>query len=587
MALMKGALGAARDRGRRDVATHDPLPPAQDPAFGGALTDSTILRVLGEATEQHATDPKLDEDDAKLEPLLERWIAELEALSGERSSMADEARGSGGLRSRFLTTIYFYLAVALGLAKERLKAIGTTWDLDDLDDVDYREWLSRHGASDHTLSSPIAFTIPNILFAYPDGDSTEPPRLSAASWLNWVGRSLLGRGEYFWYLAAGTGETVMLPLYLALERRGVRFEFFHKLVGMRSDGTGDGEPVVEELHFDAQAQLAGSGGYDPLVKLPGKSYRVWPSQPRWEKLDGVEKSSGRDFEAWETDGFEAAPRTLKRGEDFDYVVWAMPPSMIPLVGDDRMQTRWAKVNRHLTTTATQAVQLWLTKDTNDLGWSRSGLVPATARYASGSFPNPLSGCVAFDDLIEHEAWPDDGPKGLIYLCSQLHRMPGTPSREQELIRIRSTLAASLRLMGNFLSAGRPRAPQQVDPQSLDFDLLYDPTPGHTGIERLAFQYVRANTRPTEAYVQAPPGSLKGRLDAWDSGYANLVPAGDWIRTGFNLGSFESAVTGGKLAAFALTGTPTIDTVVGYRLWHGKAGARTRDAVLRGPKMPVG
>jgi uncharacterized protein with NAD-binding domain and iron-sulfur cluster len=58
-----------------------------------------------------------------------------------------------------------------------------------------------------------------------------------------------------------------------------------------------------------------------------------------------------------------------------------------------------------------------------------------------------------------------------------------------------------------------------------------------------------------------------RLEAWDSKFSNLVLAGDWIYTGFNVGSFEGAVMSGKLAALALTGSPTLDHIYGYTFLH--------------------
>jgi hypothetical protein len=300
-------------------------------------------------------------------------------------------------------------------------------------------------------------------------------------------------------------------------------------------------------------------------------------------LTEPKKESGIDLEAW---GPAKTTWTARRGEEFDYVVWAIPPSMITLIGDERMKRTWKNVWEKLPTTATQAAQIWLTKDTKDLGWPREGLKPAaTVRYASASFPHPLNGCVAFDDVIQQEAWGRDGPKGLFYLCGQIQNLVGDTHSEAR-IRVRSTASASLHGIGNFLVKGRARLPDRPDEQALDFDLLYDPGRDHTGEERLVHQYFRANVEPHQAYVQAPPTSIGGRLDTWDSRYGNLVIAGDWVRTGFNLGSFESAVTGGKLAAFALVGAPVIDSVVGYRFLHGKAGARIEAALKRGPRIPT-
>ena len=101
----------------------------------------------------------------------------------------------------------------------------------------------------------------------------------------------------------------------------------------------------------------------------------------------------------------------------------------------------------------------------------------------------------------------------------------------------------------------------------------------------AAQSTAAEREPHQAYVQAPPKSIQGRLDTWDSRYGNLVIAGDWVRTGFNLGSFESAVTGGKLAAFALVGAPT-STRRRLSILARNRGGADREALKRGARFPA-
>ena len=148
---------------------------------------------------------------------------------------------------------------------------------------------------------------------------------------------MLGTGEYFYFMQAGTGETVVLPLYLLLQRRGVRFEFFHRLVGVTSvdDPTSPERQSIDELEFERQAELnehhKENGEYSPLLTLPGHNYRVWPHQPRWEVLTDPGRTAG------------STSRCGARGEEdmdgatrpeFDYVIWAIPPSMIRLVGDN-------------------------------------------------------------------------------------------------------------------------------------------------------------------------------------------------------------------------------------------------------------
>jgi hypothetical protein len=65
------------------------------------------------------------------------------------------------------------------------------------------------------------------------------------------------------------------------------------------------------------------------------------------------------------------------------------------------------------------------------------------------------------------------------------------------------------------------------------------------------QFFRANTTGSERYVLTTAGSTKHRLAPGDSGFENLVLAGDWTRTPINAGSVEAAVRSGQSAAAAL------------------------------------
>jgi len=581
--LRRGRAGDPQELGNTDLYTWDAPPMMVRTADE---LQSIVKQTFREAL-KNRPDPKAEPE------VLRRWMGQsLARLDTARErfellrTQLDEPE-TGDYVVRALSSLDLAWSIAKGVI------LGKLWhpdfDLDDLDPFDYRDWLRDHGASDQTLASAGVLSVANVLFAYPDGDSTRTPELSTASWLNWMLRSVLGDGEYFYYMAVGTGETVILPLYKALKQKGVKFEFFHKLVGVESTGAA-GARTLHKLIFERQTTIQGGGEYDPLVQMPstlgdGAQWCAWPNQPNWDQLvDGnASKNAGVDFEEWAggVQPLNASQRELTHGassEGFDYVVWALPSSMIPHVGDVGMQEEWKETVERLPTTATQAIQLWLTKDTNDLGWPRGGLASPTERYAGASFPNPLNGLVAFDDLIRFESWPANGPKGLIYLCSQLHDWPGAQTRSEDRTRVVQAAGASLRLMGNFLTGARPELVEQSDPQAIDFDYLYDPDPAHRGEQRLAFQYVRANTRPTEAYIRAPADGVLGRRDAWSCGYANVAVAGDWMYNGFNLGSFESAVTGGKLAAFALMDGFTLDQIPGFGFLHPRARTRAEDAL---------
>jgi hypothetical protein len=196
--------------------------------------------------------------------------------------------------------------------------------------------------------------------------------------------------------------------------------------------------------------------------------------------------------------------------------------------------------------------------------------------------------VSFDDVLGFEGWGAEGPRGLFYLCASLSpaEPPTEATREAERRRVRVGVLNTLLLIGHFFPRARAHAPDEDHPQQVNFDLLFSPADSpHEGSDRIGDQYVRVNTRPTEQYVQAPRGSASGRLDPWQSGYRNLVPAGDWIYTGMNVGAFESAVTGGKLAAFALAGLPVLEDIEAYGFFHPRAMRRAKLAVSSG-RIPL-
>lgn len=518
------------------------------------------------------------EPEKSLESLTPEWKKFIEEIQSRAALLYPQAAqfaetDTGTIVAlRAVTSLQIYAALLLGLFLDGV--LSPDFDLDELDRKNYLTWLKDHGAAPDALKSSTAKSVAHILFAYPHGDTAKQPSLSTASWLNWIFRSLLGRGDYFYFLGAGTGETVILPLYLYLCEREVQFAFFHKLVGVGSGGS-----TLDRLSFQRQAQTSGTP-YDPLVVLPGHGpVRVWPAKPVWSRL--AQPDEGEDLEAWEPTPIHVPLETLERGQDFDYVVWALPPTMIELVGDPEFQKRLAKP-ASLSTTATSAAQIWLQADTKDLGWARSG----TERYASASFPNPLNGMVGFDDVIAFEAWKPPAPKGLFYLCGQHPTSGPVPESERpkERERVRNSALATLARMGDLMG---PQARDPKDPRKLRADLLYCATAPPPGSDRIDCQYVRVNTRPTEAYVQAPPASAPLRPQAWETGYENVVVAGDWIYTGFNLGSFESAVTGGALAAFALSGTPDFEDIEGFTFRHPSAAKAAAQAKASGvvPRIP--
>ena len=87
--------------------------------------------------------------------------------------------------------------------------------------------------------------------------------------------------------------------------------------------------------------------------------------------------------------------------------------------------------------------------------------------------------------------------------------------------------------------------------------------GERGEPALATQHVSVNVDPSDRYVQSIPGTERYRLRPDESGYDNLILAGDWTDCGFSLGCVESAVMSGLLGAHAISGSPSLASIVGF------------------------
>jgi len=481
--------------------------------------------------------------------------------------------------------------VAIDLAVTSLRGIIAdevlSKGIDSIDGVNYREWLAKHGASEVTLSSSSPQSIPNTALSYEDGDTTGIPTMSAAAFVTFAIREMMGKGAGAYFFAEGTGETVMKPLYRLLVQRGVKFHFFHKLTDVLPDPQ---RPVIDKLVFDVQATPK-SGSYEPLRRLADGEL-VWPDRPNYEQLNEGDmiRIGSHDLESWWTSWRPSRTLTLERGRDFDHIILATPvgtlehtcPEVIkhPAAGD-----AWRRMVGRIKTAPTQQVQIWLDTPTKDLGWD---LCPGpTDRYVGATYGQDLTSFCDFSDLIGEERWPDDiRPKGLIYFIGALPDPDEIPSftdhgyPDRKLDQVKWTTTQYLRTIGPLLP-GSARNP--IDARSLDFDMLVCHTGSCRGVNRVAQQYFKANIDPNERYTLNVAGTVGDRLEAWDSKFDNLVLAGDWIYTGFNVGSFEGAVMSGKLASLALTGAPKLEDVYGYTFMHAH---RRGPGSIRMTRAPV-
>ncbi|WP_164478797.1 FAD-dependent oxidoreductase [Mycolicibacterium stellerae] len=421
-----------------------------------------------------------------------------------------------------------------------------------LNDEDFGEWIVRHRAHPGVREFPLVRALYDMVFGYTDGDPGRPS-FGAGVAVFLTGQVLFGyKGAFFWKMTAGMGDVVIAPLYQALRRRGVDFEFFHRVDALH---LGDDRLAVDAITLGRQVQLAEDiDRYEPLTRIRGLP--VFPASPlskqiRAGEIDRLETHFGpkRDVET----------RVLRRGVDFDQVVLAVSLGMIPIIGGELIADRpeWRDMTTHIRTVATQAFQIWLRPDDRALGWHHPGVT------TSGYVP-PFDTWASMPQTLWAEDWPDnDRPGTVAYFCGSLETAWPTGENAADYerdceLRVRAGVLQFLdRHIGLYL-------PNTVTEHGFAWQLLSGAN-GERGASALATQHVSVNIDPSDRYVQSVPGSDRYRLRCDESGYDNLVLAGDWTDCGMNAGCIEAAVMSGLEAANALLGRGRFHRIRGYYL----------------------
>ena len=476
--------------------------------------------------------------------------------------------GNDELRRLYIIT-EFLLALVRGTLADNIPERG----FDVIDNENFSDWLERHGASVLTASSPLALNTVNLSYQYPQGDTARTALMGAGCYLNWTLRSFAYMGAFAWLFEAGTGETVIAPLYEVLKNRGVKFEFFHKVQSLELSVD---KTAVAAVNFGIQATLVNpSATYAPLTDVKGLP--SWPGQPLYGQLvEGAAlQAQDIDLESYWTPWQPVAQRQLVAGQDFDKLVFAISIGAIPHLCQDILADRpeWREMVAKVTTVQTQTMQLWMNRTTPELGWDITFKNPSDI-VIGATYLNPLDGQVDFTHLLKWENWPTvSTPKSLWYFSGAMadYEVPPPftdtdyPRRQRDRVKAQCVQYLQAAIGPLLPNATTNAVSPPGDPMGLDFSLLHhhDASRAGLGVQRFDQQFWRANIDPTERYVTSPPGSTATRLKAWGSGLSNLVLAGDWIYTGLNVGSVEGTVMSGRLASYAVSGCPALADIVGY------------------------
>ena len=262
----------------------------------------------------------------------------------------------------------------------------------------------------------------------------------------------------------------------------------------------------------------------------------FPSRPRLEQLDADPAIADQPLESHACAWPDAETRVLRRGEDFDVVVFAASLGIVPHTCAELLADRreWRAMVEHVTTTATQAVQLWLREDEPALGWGEPGVTVS-------AYEQPLHTWASMPQLIDVECWPEaDRPGAIAYFCGALEAGEPTCARTPSpSSRAHSATCSPAWWARTGASAGSSCAPTGC---------CAWPT----------------STRPT-ATSSARRAATRHRLRADESGYDNLFLAGDWTDNGLNAGCIEAAVLSGLRAANAVLGRSRAHRIAGVWL----------------------
>ena len=435
----------------------------------------------------------------------------------------------------FFTVVDTGVSTIAGIVKDGVLEHG----FDILNGEDWAAWLRRHGAREVTLGrtpaerSPALRAVYDVAFAYPGGDIDAADCAAGTATSDLLRLAFSYRGSIMFKMQAGMGDVVFAPFYEVLQRRGVRFEFFHAVTALHPGGNG-----VDSIDVVRQVELADHvDAYEPLTNVKGLP--CWPSEPDWKQLEPA--AQGVDFEA-ELNPLGRTPRTLERGRDFDEVVLGIPVGALPDLCGELMarEERFRRGIESAVTVRTQAFQLWTDRDASELGWEFD------ENSVAGCYVEPLDTFCDMTHLLPRESWlPTDGTKSIGYFCGVLDDRPGE-THAQATDRAKQN---AIEFVEHDLGELWPDARKGG---AFDWTALVDRT-GGTGPARFDSQYWRANTSPWERYVLTPAGTVEHRLPSGDSGFANLKLAGDWTRNGVDGGCVEAAVISGMDAARAITG----------------------------------
>ena len=262
--------------------------------------------------------------------LLKSQVTSVQALL--KSTFSTLKRNS--TTKEYFSIIDTVAAVIIGMLEDNLLHTG----MHTINHFDLRQWLKKHGASETTLHSGFVLGHYDEAMSYINGDINKPDMEAGTALQLFLPLYFCCEETTSWDHQAGLGDAIFAPIYEVLKERGVHFKFFHKIEELILNNNSK---LVEEIRLTKQVRLL-TEEYNPLIDVKGLP--SWPNEPKYEEIEHQQayllEKRDIDLESFwsnwsrvyeESFGHSLPEVFLKRGKDFDIIVYGIPVGSLPFL----------------------------------------------------------------------------------------------------------------------------------------------------------------------------------------------------------------------------------------------------------------
>lgn len=311
--------------------------------------------------------------------LVVRSMRELSRGAREAALRADKNASNGG--QRLIILFELALASATGFFVDELWRAGS---LERIDRWDLRAWLRRHGASHFARHSSLIRTWYDATISYEDGVEKRA-KCSAGVAIQAMLRSMLTyKGAFAFQMSAEVGDSFVAPIVRALEMRGVRFHFYHRVEELEVSSSTRAVETIRLAQQIPDPPKETIKLFMPVqYKVKGETHHrnCWPSVPRQEAARGHKFLPDSYYSTCKHSELTLKRRDVSeqdrkaRDDEFDVVVCALPLGVVRDVLKERergwladVAGDWKRMFDHVRFTESQAIRMWFNVNIRELGW---------------------------------------------------------------------------------------------------------------------------------------------------------------------------------------------------------------------------